>query len=140
MKSLPMIQPHQPAGSAIDPVCGMTVDPTHAAGSYEHAGKTYYFCNVSCLNRFKADPARYMKPAQATGSQKDPVCGMDVVPDHAAGAVEHKERTYYFCSDHCVKKFKEDPERYVDRPSPAASHVTPHDHTHTAHSEDMEYT
>ena len=109
MKSLPMIHSHQPAGSAIDPVCGMTVDPAHSAGSYEHAGKTYYFCNVSCLNRFKADPARYMNPAPATGSQKDPVCGMDVVPDHATGAVEHKGQTYYFCSARCRERFEAEP-------------------------------
>ena len=27
---------------AIDPVCGMTVDPETAAGSYEYEGQTYY--------------------------------------------------------------------------------------------------
>jgi P-type Cu+ transporter len=140
MKPLPMMQSHQPGGSAIDPVCGMTIDPAHAAGSYEHAGKTYYFCNVSCLNRFKADPARYMTPAPATGAHKDPVCGMDVVPDQAASAVEHKGQTYYFCSDHCVQKFKQDPERYVGRSSSAASPVARHDHPHTTRGEDMEYT
>ena len=103
MKPLPMIQSPQPAGSAIDPVCGMTVDPAHAAGSYEHGGKTYYFCNASCLNRFKADPSRYLKPAPAKGSHKDPVCGMDVDPSHAAGSVEHKGQMHYFCSEHCAR-------------------------------------
>jgi Cu+-exporting ATPase len=113
MKSLPMIHSHQNA-SAIDPVCGMTVDPAHAAGSYEHAGQTYYFCNVSCLDRFKANPARYTAPRTSTGSQKDPVCGMDVEPRDAAGMVQHAGQTYYFCSDHCVKKFKTDPDRYIE--------------------------
>ncbi|HKN88048.1 MAG TPA: heavy metal translocating P-type ATPase [Nitrospiraceae bacterium] len=113
MKPLPMIQSHQPAGTAIDPVCGMTVDPAHAAGSHQHAGKAYYFCNVSCLNRFKADPSRYLEPAAAIGSHKDPVCGMDVEPSHAAGSVEHKGQTHYFCSEHCIKKFTSDPERYA---------------------------
>jgi Cu+-exporting ATPase len=28
----------------IDPVCGMTVDPSRAAGHLEHEGLTYYFC------------------------------------------------------------------------------------------------
>src|SRR3712207_2428686 len=98
-KSLPIIQP-SPAGSHIDPVCGMTVDPQHAAGSHEHAGKMYYFCNPSCLERFKADPNRYLQSSKSSNveSFKDPICGMDVKPDQAAGMVEHHGQTYYFCS------------------------------------------
>ncbi|HSA88094.1 MAG TPA: YHS domain-containing protein, partial [Nitrospira sp.] len=42
----------------IDPICGMTVDPARAAGQYDYKGKTYYFCAVSCLERFRADPER----------------------------------------------------------------------------------
>lgn len=30
-----------------DPVCGMMILPGDAAGSAEHSGKTYYFCNPS---------------------------------------------------------------------------------------------
>lgn len=132
MKPLPMIQPRQPAGTAIDPVCGMTVDPADAAGSHEHLGKTYYFCNVSCLNRFKADPSRYLEPATVSGSHKDPACGMDVEPSHAAGSVEHEGQMHYFCSEHCVKKFKSDPGRYigVSASGPLHEHAT-HDHAHT---------
>ena len=43
----------------IDPVCGMEVDPQNAAGSYEHGGKTYYFCSLGCLEDFKEDPESY---------------------------------------------------------------------------------
>ena len=42
-----------------DPVCGMDIDPNTAAGSEEYAGKTYYFCSTSCLERFRADPQKY---------------------------------------------------------------------------------
>src|SRR4051794_12618793 len=49
----------------IDPVCGMTVDPADAAGSHRYNGKTYYFCNPSCLERFKADPQKYLEPDKA---------------------------------------------------------------------------
>jgi Cu+-exporting ATPase len=45
---------------ARDPVCGMDVDPAQAAGSHEHEGTTYYFCSASCLERFRADPERYV--------------------------------------------------------------------------------
>ena len=39
---------------AIDPVCGMAVDPESAAGTLTHAGSTYYFCSRDCLNQFSA--------------------------------------------------------------------------------------
>jgi P-type Cu+ transporter len=45
----------------IDPVCGMKVDPHSAAGSYEHAGQTYFFCSKSCLNRFKQEPEAFVE-------------------------------------------------------------------------------
>ncbi len=57
----------------IDPVCGMTVEPATAAGSHDHHGTRYYFCNPSCLTRFKADPESFLKPrAQAAqGASSD---------------------------------------------------------------------
>jgi Cu+-exporting ATPase len=39
----------------------MTIAPEDAAGSHVHRGQTYYFCNPSCLARFKADPERYLQ-------------------------------------------------------------------------------
>jgi Cu+-exporting ATPase len=51
--------------SAVDPVCGMTVDPATAAGSTVHDGHTYYFCHPSCLNKFQADPQRYLQGRRA---------------------------------------------------------------------------
>ena len=45
---------------AIDPVCGMTVDPAKAAGSFEHDGTTYYFCGKGCLAKFSADPQKFL--------------------------------------------------------------------------------
>jgi P-type Cu+ transporter len=46
----------------MDPVCGMSVVPESAAGSFEHAGKNYYFCNTHCLQKFREDPARFLIP------------------------------------------------------------------------------
>ena len=45
-----------------DPVCGMEVNPETAAGSYEYAGQKYYFCNPHCLEKFRAEPAKYLAP------------------------------------------------------------------------------
>jgi len=54
-----------PAGGEgfLDPVCGMTVSPARAAGHHEHKGTTYYFCGKGCLERFRGDPEKYLKPA-----------------------------------------------------------------------------
>jgi Cu+-exporting ATPase len=46
----------------IDPVCGMTVTPSRAAGRHDYGGKTYFFCCAGCLNRFRADPEKYLAP------------------------------------------------------------------------------
>ncbi len=44
---------------------------------------------------------------------KDPVCGMDVVPERAAGSHEYEGRTYFFCSQHCLEKFRAQPDAYL---------------------------
>ena len=48
------------APTAIDPVCGMTVEPAAAAGSCEHRGRTWYFCSLGCLKKFQANPEKYL--------------------------------------------------------------------------------
>src|SRR6185503_14680904 len=52
--------------AVIDPVCGMTVDPDSAAGSYDYQKKTYYFCSQHCLEKFRKDPDAFLAPPQAT--------------------------------------------------------------------------
>jgi YHS domain-containing protein len=44
---------------AKDPVCGMQVDPTKAAGTSEYQGKTYVFCSAGCKRKFDSNPAQY---------------------------------------------------------------------------------
>lgn len=45
--------------------------------------------------------------------QIDPVCGMEVDPQTAAGSSEYMGKTYYFCSPGCKKDFDKDPARYI---------------------------
>ena len=49
----------------------------------------------------------------APSEEKDPVCGMSVRPESAAGSVEHGGSTYWFCSPGCLKKFNAAPGAYV---------------------------
>src|SRR5258706_13957012 len=53
---------------------------------------------------------------QGPAEQKDPVCGMTVVPEKAAEKMEHAGKTYYFCSKGCVKRFSDDPEKFLAAP------------------------
>lgn len=46
-----------------DPVCGMQVDPSGTSNHVQHEGKDYYFCSARCLDRFVAEPAKYVKPS-----------------------------------------------------------------------------
>src|ERR1041385_3071509 len=69
--------------TATDPVCGMDVDTANPAGTMDHEGKTYFFCSQRCLERFRADPKRFLGPgalrkAMDVAEGADPyVCPMD---------------------------------------------------------------
>ncbi|HVI07942.1 MAG TPA: heavy metal translocating P-type ATPase [Candidatus Binatia bacterium] len=52
-----------PAALEHDPVCGMSVDPAAARHVHGHEGKNYYFCCAGCLQKFAADPAKYLNVA-----------------------------------------------------------------------------
>ena len=45
----------------------------------------------------------------------DPVCGMQVEEQNAAGLSEYEGTTYYFDSDECMSTFNQHPEQYADR-------------------------
>jgi Cu+-exporting ATPase len=45
---------------AVDPVCGMTVDPATSEFRSDHKDKTYYFCSSGCKARFNREPDKYV--------------------------------------------------------------------------------
>ena len=59
----------QTATTQIDPVCGMQVDPSQAAGTSEHTGKTYYFCSRGCKTKFDKNPTEFAASQQANASR-----------------------------------------------------------------------
>jgi Cu+-exporting ATPase len=82
--SLPLLS----SAKVIDPVCGMQVDPSTAPARTTYQGQSYYFCCPHCLQKFNADPARYLKPQArppaAAPAGTEYVCPMDpeVHSDH----------------------------------------------------------
>ena len=63
---------HAMAGSAIDPVCGMTVDPATSKHKADHKGRTYYFCAPGCKTKFQANPVKYLEADKAAAEPVAP--------------------------------------------------------------------
>ena len=114
--------------TAIDPVCGMTVDSQAARHTHLHEGTAYTFCSEGCLRTFRADPGGFLgraanraePPAAAPGAKYTcpmhpevvqdgpgdcPDCGMALEPMLAPGPLT---RTQYTCPMH--------PEIVADQP------------------------
>jgi len=128
-----------------DPVCGMSVGAA-SHHSAEHKGAKYYFCCKGCEEKFKAQPEKFLRigslqqssPQETTGlvvlgasakpaspggrrsAVKDPVCGMNVDPATAGYKLILEQKTYYFCCERCLKKFRENPALYL-KPVAASS-------------------
>ena len=47
---------------------------------------------------------------------KDPVCGMEVKENEAAGKSEYKGTIYYFCAPGCKRAFDQNPEQFLRSP------------------------
>ncbi len=50
---------------AIDPVCGMSVDPKNPADTADFNGTTYYFCSKKCAVKFREKPEQYLHREKA---------------------------------------------------------------------------
>ena len=62
----------------------------------------------------------------------DPVCGMRVSPEKAAGSYEFEGVTYYFCARSCLAKFQASPRAYLKDAAPAS---TPQDSSCCGHAD-----
>jgi Cu+-exporting ATPase len=95
---------HHSSGPAeagvLDPVCGMTVDPTTTPHKHPYKGETYYFCSGGCRTKFAGHPEKYLGPREPEpviegaiytcpmhpeirqeGPGSCPICGMALEPD-----------------------------------------------------------
>ena len=68
-----------------DPVCGMKVDPRSATHRYRLGETDYYFCSARCLDRFRANPDRYLNLADGDPAISVPATG--ALPEPAAGTI-----------------------------------------------------
>ncbi|MDI6800989.1 MAG: heavy metal translocating P-type ATPase [Thermodesulfovibrionales bacterium] len=104
----------------IDPVCKMTIEDTDAVATSSYKGATYHFCSKPCKEDFDKDPEAFVDvkaampkmeemiaaTAKAIGEMaKDPICGM-VIPKERSIKRDVGGRSYYFCSENCVRTFE----------------------------------
>jgi len=113
---------------------GKTMKKSEAKATYEYNGKTYYFCCDGCKEAFVKNPEKYTQGmateehmhGEATeehmqahgeedGTVVDPVCGMKIKKSDAKATYEYNGKTYYFCMEGCLEKFKNDPQKYAQK-------------------------
>ena len=76
----------------------------------------------------------------AAPREKDPVCGMMVDPQKAAGKAEHDGKTYYFCSARCAERFRNEPEKFLAAPGTAGMEHKPSSVAASAVAKNVRYT
>jgi YHS domain-containing protein len=59
--------------------------------------------------------------SDSRGVVRDPVCGMELEVERAAGRRTLDGRTLYFCSRKCLDQFDEDPKRFAGQAEPSRS-------------------
>jgi P-type Cu+ transporter len=92
------------SATAIDPVCGMRLDPATARHRFAYSGQDYFFCSARCRERFEAEPEKFLQPKQAepaapagtiytcpmhpqirqVGPGSCPICGMALEPEQVS--------------------------------------------------------
>src|SRR5215831_5089607 len=93
----------------IDPICGMEVEPSKAAGNQVYNGQTYFFCSHHCLAKFKGDPEKFLKsPGNVHAAH-----GHEHGPEHVAAQAVQTDRakniTYVCPMDPEVRKTQPGP-------------------------------
>ncbi|MCY3727938.1 MAG: heavy metal translocating P-type ATPase [Nitrospira sp.] len=81
-----------------DPVCGMMVDPLSAAGTYDYAGTTYYFCHPRCEERFRSDSDGYLRGKYTQAMEGAPASpGTDYICPMCPDVVSETPAACPFC-------------------------------------------
>jgi YHS domain-containing protein len=102
---------HAHEGMVVDPVCNMEFKKEKAKATYEYNGKTYYFCNVNCKDKFVKNPGKYVSADDKVVTC--PVSGESFKKSEMTESTEYNGKTYYFCCPGCKAKFEKDPEKYT---------------------------
>lgn len=92
------------------------------SGGHEQApGHGSAHAGGCCGGHSRGDADETAKDETLPG-HKDPVCGMQVTTD-GDNTATYNGTTFYFCSEHCLARFKASPAQFADtgRPTNAAA-------------------
>ena len=95
----------------------MKAHPHGHGGAEEHSGHS-----PTSDRPAAGHSCSHTAPKNGAQTVTDPVCGMTVDPQSAAGSHEHLGIKYHFCSTNCLTKFKAAPDKYL---KPAQSQPLP---------------
>jgi xanthine dehydrogenase accessory factor len=112
------LMPIATPATAIDPVCGMSVEIEGAKYTYSVEGQMYYFCCPACRKLFTANPQDYLAKPAPTGEAIDPICHMTVEISSAKYMSEYEGAIYYFCAAGCKLSFDKAPVKYLQVATP----------------------
>jgi YHS domain-containing protein len=116
--------------SALDPVCGMSVEIASPAATSSRDGETFYFCSLRCRDRFEREHQSSSNDDVMVdddhGDHVDPVCSMRVSSASALSGVGPDGVTYYFCSEGCRSTFLNGSQALASQPI-ELGHKTPHE-------------
>jgi uncharacterized protein (TIGR00725 family) len=87
-------------------------DPDALVAELLRVYQTEHFRRPSCF--CEGAPVR-AKDEPVPGAERDPVCGMWIVPGRAVTTRQLDERTFYFCSSGCAACFDKSPHDYAAR-------------------------
>jgi Cu+-exporting ATPase len=77
---------------AIDPVCGMDVKESEAAGTSVYKGNTYYFCALGCKKKFDENPEAYLKQEEGgEGEEEDELPPLEKPKDKKTSPIKKGE-------------------------------------------------
>ena len=68
--------------TALDPVCGMHVNPATTPHHFSHAGADFHFCSAKCRERFATEPAKFLAPVEARPVVAAPAGTIHTCPMH----------------------------------------------------------
>jgi len=80
---------HGHAPTAVDPVCGMAVNPDTTQHHAHYDGQDYHFCSASCLTKFNGDPDRWLDPQSQAIQEPVPEGTMWTCPMHPEIRQDH---------------------------------------------------
>lgn len=87
----------------------------------DYEGKRVYFCCKSCVAKFKEDPEKYIKKLEKENVKIKDISKPQEICPVMGGKIDkeiysdYQGQRVYFCCPSCVDKFKENPEKYIEK-------------------------